>query len=59
MKHQGLSEAFPEPPMDVVKKRSRRTRDEASEGDAIFGEGVILDVSAWMVAEVGVGSVPS
>jgi len=51
--HRGLSEPFPEPPMDVVKKRSRRARDEASEGDAIFGQGVILDASAWLVAEVG------
>lgn len=59
VKHRGLSGPFPEPPMDVVKKRARRARDEASEGDAIFGEGVILDVSAWLVAEVGEGSVPS
>jgi len=42
-----------------VKKRSRRVRDEASVGDAIFGEGVILDASAWLVAEVGEGSAPS
>jgi tetrahydromethanopterin S-methyltransferase subunit A len=57
--HRSLSEPFPEPPMDVVKKRSRRARDEASEGDAIFGQGVILDASAWLVAEVGEGSAPS
>jgi len=57
--HRSLSEPFPEPPMGVVKKRSRRARDEASVGDAIFGEGVILDASAWLVAEVGEGSAPS
>jgi len=34
--------------------------DEASSGDAVFGEGVILDASAWLVAEkVGSGSVHS
>jgi tetrahydromethanopterin S-methyltransferase subunit A len=56
--HRSLSEPFPEPPMVVVKKRSRRARDEASEGDAIFGQGVILDASAWLVAEVGGGFGP-
>lgn len=57
--HRGLLEPFPEPPMMVVKKRSRRARDEASEGDAIFGQGIILDASAWLVVEVGAGSAPS
>jgi tetrahydromethanopterin S-methyltransferase subunit A len=61
--HRNLSEPFSEPPMVVVKRRSRRARDEAeaSSGDAIFGEGVFLDASAWLVAEgpmaeVGEGS---
>jgi len=55
-----LSEPFPEPPMEVVKRRVRRSMDEASSGDAVFGEGVILDASAWLVAEkVGSGSVHS
>lgn len=57
--HRTLSEPFPEPPMEVVKRRLRRARDEASVGDAIFGEGVILDASAWEVAEEGEGSAPS
>jgi hypothetical protein len=39
--------------MAVVKKRSRRTISgaKAPSGDAIFGEGVVLDASAWLVAE--------
>ncbi len=48
--HRSQLEPFPEPPMEVVKKRPRRSRDEASVGDAILGEGVFLDASAWMVA---------
>jgi tetrahydromethanopterin S-methyltransferase subunit A len=50
--HRSLSEPFSEPPMEVVKRRARRARDEAeaSSGDAIFGEGVFLDASAWLVA---------
>lgn len=50
-KYRGLLEPFPEPPMVVVKRRSRRAREELSSGDAIFGEGIILDASAWLVAE--------
>ncbi len=51
--YRSLSEPFPEPPMVVVKKRSRRAISgaEAPSGDAIFGEGVVLDASAWLVAE--------
>jgi tetrahydromethanopterin S-methyltransferase subunit A len=51
--YRSLSEPFPEPPMAVVKKRSRRTISgaKAPSGDAIFGEGVVLDASAWLVAE--------
>ncbi len=51
--HRSLSVTFPEPPMEVVKKRSRRAKDVASAGDAILGEGVFLDASAWLVAEEG------
>jgi tetrahydromethanopterin S-methyltransferase subunit A len=52
-KYRGLSEPFPEPPMEVVKRRSRRADYGAiaPTGDAIFGEGVVLDASAWLVAE--------
>jgi len=50
-KYRILSEPFPEPPMEVVKRRARRAMDEASSGDAVFGEGVYLDASAWLVAE--------
>jgi tetrahydromethanopterin S-methyltransferase subunit A len=51
VEHRSLSEPFPEPPMEVAKKRARRARDEASVGDANFGGGVFLDASAWLVAE--------
>ena len=51
--HRSLSEPFPEPPMEVVKRRARRAMDEASSGDAVFGNGVYLDASAWLVAEAG------
>jgi tetrahydromethanopterin S-methyltransferase subunit A len=59
--YRSLSEPFPEPPMVVVKRRPRRAMyvAEVSSGDAIFGEGVVLDASAWMVAEEGKGSAPS
>ncbi len=51
--YRGLSEPFPEPPMVVVKRRARRAMDvaEAPSGDVIFGDGVVLDASAWLVAE--------
>jgi tetrahydromethanopterin S-methyltransferase subunit A len=51
--YRGLSEPFPEPPMVVVKRRARRAISgaDAPSGDAIFGEGVVLDASAWLVAE--------
>lgn len=60
-KYRSLSEPFPEPPMVVVKRKPRRAMDvaEGSSGDAIFGEGVVLDASNWMVAEEGEGSAPS
>ena len=48
--YRDLSEPFPEPPMVVVKKRARRPMDGPSSGDAAFGEGFILDASAWVVA---------
>ncbi len=53
--YRDLSEPFPEPPMVVVKRRARREGvvDGPSSGDAIFGEGVILDASVWLVAEEG------
>jgi tetrahydromethanopterin S-methyltransferase subunit A len=54
--HRSLSEPFPEPPMEVVKRRARRAMDEASSGDAVFGNGVYLDASAWLVAEAGDGA---
>lgn len=52
-KYRNLSEPFPEPPMVVVKRRTKKAEDMAlaSSGDAIFGEGVVLDASAWLVAE--------
>ncbi len=56
--YRDLSEPFSEPPMVVVKRRARRAIEEASSGDAIFGEGVFLDASAWLVAEVGNGLSP-
>jgi tetrahydromethanopterin S-methyltransferase subunit A len=51
--YRGLSEPFPEPPMVVVKRRARRAISgaDAPSGDAIFGEGFVLDASAWLVAE--------
>jgi len=60
-KYRSLSEPFPEPPMVVVKRKPRRAMDvaEGSSGDAIFGEGVVLDASNWMVTEEGEGSAPS
>jgi len=54
-----LSEPFPEPPMEVVKRRARRGMDEASRGDATFGGGAYLDGSAWVVAEAKDGAAPS
>lgn len=52
-RYRNLSEPFSEPPMVVVKRRARKAADEASasSGDAVFGEGVVLDASAWLVAE--------
>jgi len=52
-KYRNLSEPFPEPPIVVVKRRTRKAADEAlvSSGDAVFGEGIVLDASAWLVAE--------
>jgi tetrahydromethanopterin S-methyltransferase subunit A len=54
-KYRNLSESFPEPPMVVVKKRTRNAADEllASSGDAIFGDGIVLDASAWLVVAEG------
>ncbi|MGC9514849.1 tetrahydromethanopterin S-methyltransferase subunit A [Methanocrinis sp.] len=51
--YRDLSEPFPEPPMLVVKRRARweGVGDGPSSGDAIFGEGVVLDASVWLVAE--------
>ena len=51
--HRNLSEPFPEPPMVVVKRKARRAISgaEVPSGDAIFGDGVVLDASAWLVAE--------
>lgn len=57
--HRSLSEPFPEPPMEVVKKRAMRPREGASSGDAVFGEGVVLDASSWVVAEAIDGPAPS
>jgi len=57
--HRSLSEPFPEPPMEVVKKRAMRPREGPSSGDAVFGEGVVLDASAWVVAEAIDGPAPS
>lgn len=54
--YRALSEPFPEPPMEVVKKRTMRPREGASSGDASFGEGVVLDASAWVVALAGDGT---
>lgn len=53
--YRNLSETFPEPPMAVVKKRARNAADEAlaSSGDAIFGDGIVLDASAWLVVAEG------
>ncbi|MHC1632167.1 MAG: tetrahydromethanopterin S-methyltransferase subunit A [Methanotrichaceae archaeon] len=45
------SEVYPEPPLEVVKKRTRTATLAASQGDVFFGSGIFLDVSAWAVAE--------
>lgn len=58
-KYRNLSEPFPEPPMEVIKKRGRRPREGPSSGDASFGEGVVLDASSWVVAEAMDGPAPS
>jgi len=51
--YRSLSAPFPEPPMVVVKRRAKRAGygARAQSGDAIFGEGVVLDASAWLVVE--------
>jgi len=45
------SEAYPEPPLDVVKRRPAHVTLKAVQGDALFGSDVFLDVSAWTVTE--------
>lgn len=57
--HRSLSEPFPEPPMEVVKKRAMRPREGPSSGDASFGDGVFLDASSWVVADVIIDPAPS
>lgn len=51
VKYRNLSEPFPQPPMEVIRKRARRPREGESSGDASFGGGVVLDASSWLVAE--------
>ncbi|UEC43283.1 MAG: Putative methyltransferase Mtx subunit A [Methanothrix sp.] len=59
VKYRNLSEPFPEPPMEVIRKRARWLREGPSSGDASFGEGVFLDASSWVVAEAMDGPAPS
>jgi len=44
---------YPEPPLEVVKKRVAAPILGATRGDLLFGCGVFLDASAWQVAKGG------
>jgi len=52
-KYSRLAEPYPQEPFQVVKRRVARLPISFGEADLIFGSGVVMDTSAWLISSEG------